>query len=348
MKIVIINNGLAGGGIERASTSMANQFSKWGHDVHLVALYKSEHFLPINSSIHFVEPNRERWSYLYALYMMYYVRKQIKHIQPDTILAYGEWTNPYVLFALQGLRIPTYVSDRMSPLISMPKLTKFLKKIYYKRCSGVIAQTEFAKKIIVERNDVSNIKVIPNPVNPIDPISCEKFNYIITIGRLTKEKGHKCLIEALSLIKHRDWSLSIVGDGIEKDNLVQLVSSLGLDQRVFFHGHKLNFAKEISEAKIFVLPSLSEGFPNAVIEAMSVPIPCIVTRCTEAMDELIKDGINGILVEKNNPQVLADAIDRLIDDESLQNQLSVNSFKVREELAFERIAAEYLNYISSY
>ena len=148
MKIAIINNGLAGGGIERASTSMANQFAKWGHEVHIVALYKSRHFLPLEPAVNFWEPDRDTGSRTYVLYMMKYVRVQIKRIKPDTVLAYNEWTNPYVILALRGLHIPIFVSDRMSPLAKCPLITEVLKKIYYRRTAGVIAQTNFAKKII--------------------------------------------------------------------------------------------------------------------------------------------------------------------------------------------------------
>lgn len=347
MKIVIINNGLAGGGIERASTSMANQFAKWGHEVYIVALYKSKHFLPLEHTIKFVEP--ERWSNgnrSYVLYMMKYVRKQIKLINPNTILAYNEWTNPYVLLALQGLKYPIYVSDRMSPLIPIPLVTRILKKFLYKKASGVIAQTQFAKKVISSKNNVTRIKVIPNPVNVINAISCPKKNIIVTVGRLTKEKGHKYLIEAFAKIEHTNWQLSIVGDGNQKNDLQELAKKLGIDNRIIFHGHLLNFVEQLSEARIFVLPSLSEGFPNAVIEAMSVPLPCIATRCTQAMDEVIEDGINGILIEKENSDKLAKVIDQLIDDEMLQKRLAQNAYKVRDTLFFEKIAKEYLNYIS--
>lgn len=347
MKIVIINNGLAGGGIERASTSMANQFAKWKHEVYIVALYKSKHFLPLEPAIQFIEP--QKWSdgnRSYVLYMMKYVRKCIKQIAPDTILAYNEWTNPYVLLALHGLKYPIYVSDRMSPLMPVPLLTRILKRIFYKKASGIIAQTQFAKKIISSNNNVKRIRVIPNPVNVINVIPCPKKNIIVTVGRLTKEKGHKYLIEAFAKIKHSNWQLSIVGDGNQKNSLQELAKKLGIDDRIIFHGHLLNFVKQLSEARIFVLPSLSEGFPNAVIEAMSVPLPCIATRCTQAMDELIEDGINGILIKKEDSDILAMAIDQLIDDDKLQEKLAQNAYKVRETLSFEKIAKEYLDYIS--
>lgn len=346
MKIVVINNGLAGGGIERASTTMANQFAKWGHEVFVVALYKSKPFFPLETSIKFIEPQKEKRSRLYVLYMMVYIRRQIKKIRPDTILAYNEWTNPYVLFSLQGLHYPVYVTDRMSPLAKCPPITEFLKRIYYNRASGIIAQTEFAKKIIGDKTGAINIKVIPNPVNVIDKIDCEKHDYFVTVGRLTREKGHRYLIEAFAKIKDKSWKLSIVGDGSEREGLESLVNQLGVRDRVIFHGHKINFAEQLSEAKIFVLPSLSEGFPNALIEAMSVPLPCIATRCIPAIDEVAQDGENALLVPKGDSDELANSMERLIADEHLQEHLAKNAYAVREYLCFEKIASDYLKFIS--
>lgn len=344
-KILIINNGLAGGGIERASTSMANQFVKWEHEVYIVALYRSEHFLPIDKRIHFVEPESVPKSKLYVVKMIAYIRKMVKRINPDTILAYNEWTNPYVGLALTGLKYPLFFTDRMNPLGKTPKLTEFLKKRYYPQANGIIAQTQFAKKIISEKTGAKNITVIPNPINCIDGINCEKKNIIVTVGRLTKEKGHKILIEAFAKVQDKSWKLSIVGDGRERQSLEKLAVDLRIQDRVIFHGHQANFNKQLSEAKIFVLPSLSEGFPNALIEAMSVPLPCIATICTPGIKEVVEDEKNALLVEKNNANALADTINRLVLDESLREKLASNAYHVRENLAFEKIAGKYLNYI---
>ena len=344
-RILIINNGLAGGGIERASTSMANQFVRWGHEVYIVALYKSEHFLPIEEQIHFIEPGSTPKSKLYVIKMMAYIRKMVRRIHPDTILAYNEWTNPYVGLALTGLKYPLFFTDRMNPLAKTPKLTELLKKRYYPKANGIIAQTQFAKKIISEKTGATNIKAIPNPINCIDKVDCEKKNIIVTVGRLTKEKGHKILIEAFAKVQDKSWKLSIVGDGVERRDLEKLTVDLGIRDRVIFHGHQVCFNRQLSEARIFVLPSLSEGFPNALIEAMSLPLPCIATLCTPGIKEVIEDGKDALLVERNNVNALADAICRLVGDEALREKLASNAYRVRENLSFEKIARKYLNYI---
>lgn len=346
-KILFINNGLASGGIERASTSMANHFASIGHEVVILALYQSVHFFDLHPSITFIEPSFPSGSKLYMLKMMSYVRNEVKKIKPDTILAYGEWTNCFVGLALSGLKLSLFYTDRMRPNGHLPLAHRILRKIYYPRAKGIIAQSEFAKRIISERTGATRIRVIYNPVNAIEKVDCEKKKVIVCVGRFTAEKGHRILVDAIAKLKHTDWSLSLVGDGPLRDDLEKQVEQLGVKERVVFHGAMKDFRKELSEASIFVMPSLREGFPNALIEAMSVPLPCIATRCTEAMDEVVSDGENAILVPSGDSTALAKVIDNLIDNPEYQEKLAQNAYSVRERLDFEKIANEHLKYILS-
>lgn len=346
-KILIINNGLASGGIERASTSMANYFASIGHEVEILALYQSKHFFDLHPSIKFIEPDFPVGSKTYMLKMMAYARKNVKQIKPDTILAYGEWTNCFVGLALTGIKVPVFYTDRMRPNGHLPFVHRVLRRIYYPKAKGIIAQSEFAKRIISERTNATRIKVIYNPVNAIERVECEKKNIIVCVGRFTQEKGHAILIDAIAKLKHNDWQLSLVGDGMLRGELESQVARLGLRDRVIFHGAMKDFRKELSEASIFVMPSLREGFPNALIEAMSVPLPCIATRCTEAMDEVVSDGKNAILVPSDDSSALAIAIDNLIDNPENQERLAHKAYSVRERLDFDKIAKEHLNYILS-
>lgn len=346
-KILIINNGLASGGIERASASMANHFAAIGHEVVLLALYQSVHFFDLHPSITFVEPDFHFGSKLYMLKMMAYVRKEVKKIKPDTILAYGEWTNCFVGLALAGIKVPLFYTDRMRPNGHLPLAHRVLRRIYYPRAKGIIAQSEFAKRIISERTGAKRIKVIYNPVNAIEKVDCEKKNIIVCVGRFTAEKGHRILVDAIAKIKHTDWLLSLVGDGSLRGDLEKQVEQLGIKERVIFHGAMKDFRKELSEASLFVMPSLREGFPNALIEAMSVPLPCIATRCTEAMVEVVKDGVDALLIPSDDAVVMAAAIDELIDNPERCEILAKNAYSVREHLAFNNIAEEHLNFILS-
>lgn len=345
-KIVIINNGLAGGGIERASISMSNYFASLGYEVTLLALYKTEHFYQLDNRIVFIEPSFTRkklnkTSYIFKI--MAYVRKHIKAIYPNVVLAYGEWTNPFVIMSLTKLNIPVYITERMSPILKLSSYHAILQKIFYKKANGIIAQTKYAKKVIENKTGAKNISVIPNPVNVIEKTECEPKKIIVTVGRLSKEKGHKYLIEAFAHINDKTWELSIVGDGSERPFLEQLAEQLGVKERIIFHGKKKDFSLQLSEAQIFVLPSLSEGFPNALIEAMSFPMACISSNCIAGPSDIIENGINGILVEPADSVELSKVLNMLIEDEELRKKITQNAYKIRQEYNFKKIANQYLN-----
>lgn len=347
-KILIVNNGLAGGGIERSSVSLANYFVELEYFVNVVAFYKSEHFFVLDNRIGFKEPNFSRESIsrpLYVIKILHFLRENVKKIEPDVILAFGEWTNPFVVLATYGLGIPLFLTDRMSPLAKLPVMSEWLRKLLYKKAAGIIAQTEFAKKELFTKTRSKNIKVIPNPVNTIHKLNCQERKRIVTVGRLSKEKGHRYLIEAFSNVTDISWELSLVGDGDERESLELMVKHLSLSDRVIFHGHLIDFSIQLSEAKIFVLPSLKEGFPNSLIEAMSVPLACISSNCIAGPGEIIKEGVNGLLVEPGNVGALVFALNKLIENQELMESLASEAFKIRETLAFDKIAQLYSDFI---
>jgi len=348
--IVIINNGLGMGGIQKASTFLANVFADLGHEVIVLALYKTDKlFFYLNEKVKFIEPSFDRSAYspwLYVIKMMLYIRRNVKKINPDVVMAFGEWTNSFVILSTRQLSIPVFLSDRMSPTLSLGRIQNSLKKQTYPFATGIIAQTSYAKHILSEKTKNRNIEVIPNPVNAIDVTECPKKNQVITIGRLTKEKGHTYLIEAFSKIKNKEWQLLIVGDGKERESLERKCTELGLQNRVIFAGEQKDLTKFLSESKIFILPSLSEGFPNALIEAMSVPRACISTDCIAGPRDIIEDGVNGMLIEPANSDSMAKAIDTLIEDENLRNSIAKNAFKIRENLNIDVIAKRYLDFIT--
>jgi glycosyltransferase involved in cell wall biosynthesis len=90
---------------------------------------------------------------------------------------------------------------------------------------------------------------------------------------------------------------------------------------------------------------LKEGFPNALLEAMSVPLPCITTDFFHGKNEIIENGINGLIVKPADVKELTDALELLIRDESLRDKLAKNAIKVREVYNFNNIANQYLNFI---
>jgi GalNAc-alpha-(1->4)-GalNAc-alpha-(1->3)-diNAcBac-PP-undecaprenol alpha-1,4-N-acetyl-D-galactosaminyltransferase len=350
-KILIINNGLAGGGIERASTSLANHFFDFGYTVCVLALYKEKVVFQLQDGISFIEPDFSRQKngrFAYIIKMINFARRETIKFNPDTILAFGEWTNPYVLISLTGLKYPVFVSDRMNPLAKLPLVSEILKKITYRKANGIIAQTNFAKRVLEKKTGSKRIFVINNPVNLIPPTIDIQENQILTVGRLSIEKGHKFLIDAFSKIHRiKDWKLVLVGDGPERENLEQLAKNLGIGDRVEFLGHLKNFSKPLTQASIFVLPSLKEGFPNALIEAMAMGKACISSDFFEGENEIVEEGINGLLFKPGNVDELHLALLKLIDNPDLRTRIGIKASEIAVKLAFPKIANDYLNVILS-
>ena len=348
--ICIVGQGLKGGGIERAFSSLANYYNEIGFNVSVVLLFDTDHFFVLNSNIKIYCPKIKREKYnkhFYAFKIFNYLRSSIRNIQSDVVLSFNEWYNPFVLVATRGLNIPVFVTDRMSPDLKLNFIHSLARKILYNKAAGVIAQTNYAAEKINVTCRPKQIIVIPNPVNVIDVPKRNKKRSIVTLGRLSAEKGHKYLIEAFGKIRQNDWELDIIGDGPDKEMLQKLSERVCDGKVVNFHGHLREFTDIMGEAQIFVLPSLSEGFPNALIEAMSVPLACISSNCVAGPSDIIIDKVNGLLVNVADSQDLADKIQMLIDDINLRESISKNAYEIRKTLDFNEIANKYLNFMNN-
>lgn len=148
---------------------------------------------------------------------------------------------------------------------------------------------------------------------------------ILCVGRLTPAKGQHNLIEAAAML--RDWGRSfrviIVGSGPDEDSLRNCVNALGLNEQVIFTGPQN--AEQVQtlyrHSDVFALPSFAEGIPVVLMEAMASGVPCVTTRIT-GIPELIRDGIEGLLVTPSDTLELADSLASLMDDPQLRKDLA--------------------------
>lgn len=190
----------------------------------------------------------------------------------------------------------------------------------------------------VKRN---RIRVLPNAIEWNDDHATEskaslrdRWNLspasrvVLAIGRMSKEKGHAYLIDAAHLLRQSrpeiDFQLVLVGDGPEGTHLEEQVNKLNLRERVRFTGHQPNPLPFYDLADIFVLPSLSEGSPNVLLEAMMAKAPAIVSA-VGGVPEMVEDGRSALLVPPADPPALAKALTRLIDDPALAQSLAENA-----------------------
>ena len=151
---------------------------------------------------------------------------------------------------------------------------------------------------------------------------------LLAVGRLSSEKGHAELIEAFTRLLRRanrpNLRLLIVGDGIEAGRLKEQAEPLG--DSVIFTGHRSSAWPYFGLADIFVLPSRSEGSPLALLEAMHARLP-IVATCVGGVADTVQDGVSALLVPSRDPQALATALAKLLDDTRLAARLGSQAFE---------------------
>jgi glycosyltransferase involved in cell wall biosynthesis len=146
---------------------------------------------------------------------------------------------------------------------------------------------------------------------------------ILTIGRMSREKGHADLIEALHAMPptRQPWKLVLVGEGPERQRLESLVARRGMGDRVAFAGYRTDIDELYGIASLFALPSHSEGSSNVILEAMAASLP-IVATAVGGTPEILRDEVTALLPARGDPRALAQAMTRLLNDEKLAAGLS--------------------------
>lgn len=350
--ICFVSPSLHQGGLENAVMVMSNEMARRGHLVSVICVYDNPIFYQLDERIKIISPTYKRKNFstpVYYLKSIFYLRNEIKKIKPDVIISYGDFLNPISLLATRNLKIPVFISDRSSPGKKFPFIVQKMREYIYPLATGIIAQTEAAKKQKQKMlKGYTNIQVIPNPIRPIKTYAdVKKENIILGVARHYHVKGLDRLIEAFAKINNIDWKLVIAGNqGPHTKELYELVERLGITDRVEFLGAVKEIDKVFAKAKIFVLPSRSEGFPNALIEAMANGVASISFDINAGPSDIIKDKYNGFLVENGNINELYKTIHLLIENEDLRENIALNALNLKNDLRVERIGEMFYKFIT--
>ncbi|MEZ4855956.1 MAG: glycosyltransferase [Gelidibacter sp.] len=176
---------------------------------------------------------------------------------------------------------------------------------YHKYLEAIICQSEDMVEDLVTNYGFSKTKihVINNPITGHLPIkephsSKEKTKQLITIGRLSKEKGHERILKVLSKLEF-DYCYTVIGTGIEKDTIFNLAKQLNIFDKIKYVPHTNDVAHYLSNSDVFIQGSYVEGFPNALLESCVVGTPVIAFNAPGGTKEIIEDNVNGFMVDTN-------------------------------------------------
>ena len=187
--------------------------------------------------------------------------------------------------------------------------------------------------------------MIPNPVEKSRKgKDLSKSKTIYSCGRLVPQKGFYNLIEIFyNLSKNNpDWKLVILGDGGEKESLIQRARELGIESKVVFEGSVKNPVDYYSTGGVFAFSSEYEGYPNALCEAMSSGMAVVSYDCSSGPSDLIKDGENGYLIKAGDQESFKVKLDKLMKDDELRLRLGKKATTIKDDLAIKKIAEQWL------
>jgi glycosyltransferase involved in cell wall biosynthesis len=348
--LIIVGPSLKTGGVERSSVNVANSFAIQGYNVKFIALFRQTTIFNLYNNIDFIEPLNFNERKLNLIKSLFWLRKTIKAINPYRVLVFNYFYGAIVRLSLTGSKIQVFVSDRASPFYKWPKHVALFNYIIYKLLppAGMIAQTETAalyqKKNFKEQ---TQIKVIPNILREVKLYpEVKRQKKILAVGRLDDYlKGFDRLIESFSKIKSKEWELVFAGDDKKSEVLKQKAEALKVSDRIIFLGNVKEIDRIYAESGIFVIPSRSEGFPNALCEAMAAGLPCIAFDFMTGPRDIIEDGLTGFIIENGNINALASKIDELIINEAQRIYIGENAKSIQNKLNADKIGKEYLDFI---
>lgn len=350
IKLVIVCGNLSSGGAERVISVLSDRLLDSFEYIEILTwregtvFYQFDSHIKITSIISASRSNN-------ILSNIYWFRKYILKMGPYAVLSFLAPFNILTRFSLLRTSIPVLVADRNDPVYDCPN--KFWRKVrdyFYSLSSGVCVQTlknkEYFSKVIQNKT-----KVIYNPAFiPEEMIGkalhVEKKKYIVSIGRLTKQKNQELLLNAFERIYqlYPEYRLIIYGEGELREVLEQKIKELHLESIVKLPGAREDVHSLILDAEVFVLSSDYEGMPNALIEAMCLGLPCISTRVSGAT-ELISNSKNGLLVDIGDCESLTKSLLYLLENKSKAKEIATEAVEIANELNLDTIVGKWVDFI---
>lgn len=328
MKVLFVLPNIAVGGVERVRLALIEYFSGRGIDCRLALrecrgelLDRARQLVPVDElapdGIHQFVPSlvrlikRERPTHVVTAF-------------PDVGLL------TWVALRLAGSRakwvhtidVTAHIADTGIGVLERLRLAigRMVARYVNRHVDAVVAVSEGVRaELARERSlDARRIVMLYNPVVPDDKLEWRRSVgdptvdcvSIVALGRFTRQKGFDVLVRAMANVRVA-WQLAIWGDGVERTNLANLISELGLDDRISLKGYSADPFLAMRDADLFVMPSRYEGFGNVLVEALACQCQIVAADCPHGPREILRDGRLGELVPVGDTDALAAAITRL-------------------------------------
>ncbi|CEP81822.1 glycosyltransferase [Paraclostridium sordellii] len=381
-KVMLLMTGLHYGGMERV-VFIAQRLLKENYDISVVTLYANNaDYTPTFEYIDLNCPPRpSKLSKIFnTIKRTIAVKKIKKEIKPDIVMSFGtaanfsnviskgkdkvvvgirsyDWLTNY--FA--SFNIDKWVYNHADRVVSVSKVISY-------KAEELFNIDKFKSKVLYNPYDIDYIN--KRAIEKITEIEIsENENIIVSVGRLVNQKGFNHLIKSFSLVvkKHPNTKLLIIGHGEKEIELRMLTKELGIDKNVVFLGGQDNPYKFMKHANLYVVSSLTEGFPNAMVEAMSVGLPILAVDCKSGPREILSEcDINkesrelemcefGVIIPEVSKSLnydsdtiekcdyeIANAINYYLDDSNLREFYSKKAYERAKQFTYSKFKSNLI------
>ena len=336
-RLLLLINSLEGGGAEKVMATLATHLAQSGPEceLRLALLDDLPIAYPLPPSVTLVQLD-SRGGFRRSISE---VRRLVAGWQPDIVLSFLTRANCAAVLSRGTGNFRCVISERVHTTSHLgdglrARVLRGVLKVLYPRADAVIAVSQGVADELVRRYGVntSRLHVIPNPVN-VDRMRTRGVeapeislpdDFFVSVGRLVPNKGGETLLRAFAAQSNTLRALVMLGEGPERARLTALADSLGLHDRVQMPGYVSNPQAVVARATAYVSASRSEGFPNALVEAMALGRPVVSTDCASGPSEILAERPEGtvtaleyarwgLLVPVDRPAALAAALD-VFDD----------------------------------
>ncbi|MDO6499529.1 glycosyltransferase [Photobacterium sanguinicancri] len=359
-KITLLVGSLAGGGAEGVCVSLANGFSDAGYDVTLLVLNLNNAINQSRVSESVTLVNLDVSNVRYAFFTL---RSYIKSNKIKQILVFDHLLSVLLVAIRYSLKSKFQIVSRNINTITkeLNSYSSFWYKVivkklvisFYKKVDFIINQSKGMMDDLLDFYPEFNGRTIyiHNPVNEkisnaiVDTTTCAKKDYFLCVGRLESQKAFHHAITSFSefLVKHPHFQLKIVGIGELEESLKSLCASLNISDSVDFEGFQSDILPYYIGAKATLLTSKYEGFPNVLVESISLGTPVVSFNCPSGPSEIIKNGVNGFLVENLDVNEFTNSLEKIYN-ENLPKEKVIETANVYH---LDNVIKKYIEVIES-
>lgn len=352
---------MGAGGAERVAANLCNAWAARGDTVTLVATYPKAggSVYALQASVRFINladsvaVSRLRW--WTQVQRLWALRQLTKDVKADVVISFLTNVNVASILATMGLRVPTLVAEHSyPPKMPLPQSLAWLRRLTYPLATRVVMLTQLGLTWLNQAIPDATGEVVSNPVvyplpsgqptRAVETVIPLGSRLAIGVGRLAPEKQFDHLIQAFANLAPQfpEWVLAIAGDGPLRNDLERLCHQLGVAERVYFPGRVGNLGDWYKHAELFVLSSIFEGFPGALVEAMANGCAVVSYNCDSGPGEIIRDGEDGLLVDPAaGIPALEDAMRTLMASDAERKRLGDGATNVRVRYSLPNTLAQW-------